>query len=601
MDDEDEQQNEVLIGGSDGYDSVVDEEPLTARERVRTCTAKLLQITNQLQIANQLQREAAEGKLGCEADRGVGQRFSSRDAFRDAVSKYAILQGRNLTYDISNTKVNQRLGVKCVEGCAFYLYGAWESRRATFVVKNMQLEHTCHKNMKRNRQLKSKWVAKQILKVSKNRPHWPAKEIVETIKRAFKVVVQRGFAYKVKYASHKMLHGSMHDHYAKVGGYIAALKASSPGSCVELVTVTKLNKQPAPPPVFQRLFTCFEGLKKGWVDGCRKVICVDGCFLKTFLGGKLLSAVGRDGNEQMYPIAWAVAEGKNNLSWEWFFEQLKNNLGLGDGEGVCIISDEHMAILNGVTNVLPKAEHRHYARHIYALWHKTYKGDELKLMFWKIAKSYNMADYKENLETLEKLDPDATNAFTAYNPRLFCRAFLDTTVKSDVITSNMAVTFNGYIINTRTKHLIYMLEEIRASLIQRLVLKRMEMHKCSSFLCPNIQKRLEKEKNKAAYCDVMPSSETLFNVSYQLDSLVGLADPGKNRIKDPYENPSKPGHLTRTGMEITCNNCQLKGHNKRRCGNPTSFASEPLTKKQATAAQPQPQHPPTEAEAQSHQ
>ncbi|XP_021726150.1 uncharacterized protein LOC110693302 [Chenopodium quinoa] len=303
MDDEDEQPNEMLSGENDGYDSEVDEEALTARERVRSCTAKLLQ------IANQLQREAAEG--------------------------------RDLTYDIRNTKVNQSLGVKCVEGCAFYLYGAWESRRATFVVKTVQLEHTCHRNMKRNRQLKSKWVAKQFLEVFKNRPHWPAKEIVKTIRRAFKVVVKRGFAYKVKYAAHRMLHGSMHEHYAKVGGYITTLKAGSPGSCVEL----------------------------GWVDGCRKVICVDGCFLKTFLGGQLLSAVGRDGNKQMYPIAWAVAEGENNLSWEWFFEQLKNNLGLGDGEGVCIISDEYMSILNGVTNVLPKAEHRHCARHIYALWH----------------------------------------------------------------------------------------------------------------------------------------------------------------------------------------------------------------------------------------
>ncbi|XP_021773983.1 uncharacterized protein LOC110737942 [Chenopodium quinoa] len=495
MDDEDEQENEVL---NDGYDSEIDEEALIARERVRTCTAKLLQ------IANQLQREVAKEGYASEYDESeddlitppnsgdeeetreerrkragnlvsadtdfsvfswkVGQRFSSREAFRDAVSKYAILQGRNLTYDISNTKVNQR-------------------------------------NMERNRKLKSKWVAKQFLEVFKNRPHWPAKEIVETIRRAFKVVVQRGFAYKVKYAAHRMLHGSMHEHYAKLGGYIAALKASSPGSCVELVTVTKLNKQPAPPPVFQRLFTCFEGLKKGWVDGCRKVICVDGCFLKTFLGGQLLSAVGRDGNEQMYPIAWAVEEGENNSSWEWFFEQLKNNLGLGDGEGVFIISDVHMAILNGVKTILPKAEHRHCARHIYALWHKTYKGDELKLMFWKIAKSYNMADYTENLEALEQLDPDAANAFRAYNPKLLCRAFLDTSVKSDAITSNMAETFNGYIINARTKHLIYMLEEIR--------------------------KRLEIKKNKAVYYDVMPSSEILFNVSYQLDFLVVNLDAKK--------------------------------------------------------------------------
>ena len=47
-------------------------------------------------------------------------------------------------------------------------------------------------------------------------------------------------------------------------------------------------------------FVCFDGVRDGWVAGCRKVLCVDGCFLKTFLGGMLLSAVGREANDQMY-------------------------------------------------------------------------------------------------------------------------------------------------------------------------------------------------------------------------------------------------------------------------------------------------------------
>uniref|UniRef100_A0A803N506 PB1-like domain-containing protein n=1 Tax=Chenopodium quinoa TaxID=63459 RepID=A0A803N506_CHEQI len=63
LDDDEEQNGELLTGIIDGYDSEVDEEDLTARERVRTCTAKLQQ------IANQLQKEVAEGKLGCEANR----------------------------------------------------------------------------------------------------------------------------------------------------------------------------------------------------------------------------------------------------------------------------------------------------------------------------------------------------------------------------------------------------------------------------------------------------------------------------------------------------------------------------------------------------
>ncbi|XP_021723216.1 uncharacterized protein LOC110690668 [Chenopodium quinoa] len=143
----------------------------------------------------------------------------------------------------------------------------------------------------------------------------------------------------------------------------------------------------------------------------------------------------------------------------------------------------------------------------------------MKLQFWKIAKSYNEADYNEALEQLKKMDPEAALAFQRYNPNCFCRAFLNTSFKTDVITNNMAETFNAYIINAWTKHLIYMLEDIRVALMQRLVNKKKEMQKHTSILCPRVRARLEKEKEKAAYCDVLPSSDRLFNVRYCLDQV----------------------------------------------------------------------------------
>lgn len=50
-------------------------------------------------------------------------------------------------------------------------------------------------------------------------------------------------------------------------------------------------------------------------------------------------AVGRDGNNQMYPVAWAIVDRENSESWGWFLEQLKVDLGLDDGLSWAIISD----------------------------------------------------------------------------------------------------------------------------------------------------------------------------------------------------------------------------------------------------------------------
>ncbi|KAL2932963.1 Serum amyloid A protein [Bienertia sinuspersici] len=266
----------------------------------------------------------------------VGIRFPNREEFKECVTRYAVAQGRNLTWVVSDKGRQQRLGVKCNPGCPFRLYCSWDSRRAAFVVKSVEDQHTCVRNMESNRQLKSTWLAKQFLELFKSRPHWPAKEIVETIRVAYRVLVKVGFAYKVKYYAHRLLHGSMKEHYSKLGRYLEALKESSPNSYFKLEVDNSTH-----PATFDKVFFCFDGVKQGWLKGCRKVLCVDGCFFKTFLGGMLLSAIGRDANEQMYPLAWAVVEGETNASWQWFLSHLKKAVGEEDGHGWTIISDEN--------------------------------------------------------------------------------------------------------------------------------------------------------------------------------------------------------------------------------------------------------------------
>lgn len=63
-------------------------------------------------------------------------------------------------------------------------------------------------------------------------------------------------------------------------------------------------------------------------------------FLEDSVGGQLLSAVGRDGNNQMFPVAYAVVETENSDSWRWFIGLLRDDLDLGDGTRFTIISDQ---------------------------------------------------------------------------------------------------------------------------------------------------------------------------------------------------------------------------------------------------------------------
>jgi hypothetical protein len=57
------------------------------------------------------------------------------------------------------------------------------------------------------------------------------------------------------------------------------------------------------------------------------MICVNVCFIKTKWGGQLHVAIGRDGNDDIYPIAYRVCETENRDTWTWFLVQQLEDIG----------------------------------------------------------------------------------------------------------------------------------------------------------------------------------------------------------------------------------------------------------------------------------
>nr|GEW13510.1 hypothetical protein CTI12_AA105810 [Tanacetum cinerariifolium] len=124
--------------------------------------------------------------------------------------------------------------------------------------------------------------------------------------------------------------GGLTEHYSRVYDYMQAILDSNPGSTCRL-DVDPSNAS----PTFKRIYICFKGVKDGWLAGCRKVIGLDGCFLKHTCKGELPTAMGRDANSQMYPIAWVVVRVENSEN-----------------------RNSHKGLLDGVHDWLPQAEHK---------------------------------------------------------------------------------------------------------------------------------------------------------------------------------------------------------------------------------------------------
>jgi hypothetical protein len=56
---------------------------------------------------------------------------------------------------------------------------------------------------------------------------------------------------------------------------------------------------------------------------CRPVLCVDGTFFTGKYKGHILTAIGMDSNNQIFPLAFAFLKSENTESWSWFFRHIK--------------------------------------------------------------------------------------------------------------------------------------------------------------------------------------------------------------------------------------------------------------------------------------
>ncbi|KAL0299181.1 UNVERIFIED_CONTAM: hypothetical protein Sradi_6577900 [Sesamum radiatum] len=128
--------------------------------------------------------------------------------------------------------------------------------------------------------------------------------------------------------------------------------------------------------------------------GCRPIICLDGCHLKSSVGGILLSAVGIDAKNCIYPFAYAVVEKDKKKSWLWFLEMLVQDLNITHSYGWTIMSDKQKGLIDAVDQLLPGCEHRFCVMHLYKNFKNTHKGMALKDILWRAARATKMADFE---------------------------------------------------------------------------------------------------------------------------------------------------------------------------------------------------------------
>jgi len=249
----------------------------------------------------------------------VGTYFAEKEEFTDAIRTYGLHSGRKLKI-FRNDK--RRICVKCLGAkgkCKWYAYCAYKAAQNTWQLRKIINTHTCSREFNVCL-MTSKWLSGRLEKTLKENPNIKLTDLKNKIGRKWNIGVSRSTTFRAKSMAYANIDGSFREQYKRVYDYAHELLKSNPGSTVKVhVDENEGN------PIFKRLYVCLKASKDSFIS-CRPIIGVDGCFLKGKYGGELLTAVGRDGNDQMLPLAYAVVEVENKETWTWFLELLIEDL-----------------------------------------------------------------------------------------------------------------------------------------------------------------------------------------------------------------------------------------------------------------------------------
>ncbi|KAK8697358.1 hypothetical protein V6N13_113509 [Hibiscus sabdariffa] len=328
----------------------------------------------------------------------LGLRFDDNKQFKEAVRKYAFAKGVQLK--IVKNEPN-RTQFHCMKGCPWTLFASIDKKLRCYTVKTYNHVHKCYRSNK-NKLISTKYIQKQFKDIILANLKMKVKTLKEMCKRELGVYASFNMCQRARKQVINEFRESYVEEYANLWGYAVELLKSNHGS-------TTAKK------------------------------------------GELLVDVGRDANNQMFPIAWALVEVECASSWRWFLQKLFTDLEHPTGEGITLMSDQQKGPVNVMVEDYLDTEYRMCARHLYANWQKRWKGMNRKLCFWNCVRSTYIEEFDDNLQKLEKLGPTSTEDLLQIPVQHWAKAYFSARPTCDVVDNNMVEAFNAWILDARCK------------------------------------------------------------------------------------------------------------------------------------------------------
>ncbi|KAM7481862.1 hypothetical protein LguiB_006445 [Lonicera macranthoides] len=440
---------------------------------------------------------------------GVGQRFNGVNEFRESLRKYAVAHQFAFKYKKNDS---HRVTVKCKdESCPWRIHASRLSTTQLICIKKMHPTHTCDGAVvSSGSQATRGWVSGIIKEKMKLFPHYKPKDIINDIKEEYGIQLNYFQAWRGKEIAKEQLQGSYKEAYGQLPFFCQKIMETNPGSLATFSTKDDSS--------FHRLFVSFHASLYGFQQGCRPLFFLDSVSLKSKYQGTLLAATAADGDDSVFPVAFAVVDTETDDNWRWFLLQLK--LALSTCRGVTFVADREKGLKESIADIFEHEEvyHGYCLRYLSEQLIRDLKGQfshEVKRLLvedlYAAAYALKPEGYQRCTERIKSISVDAYNWVMQSDPVHWANAYFEG-ARYNHMTSNFGELFYSWASEAHELPITQMVDAVRCKIMELIYTRRTESNQWLTRLTPSMEEKLEKESVKVRLLQVLIPTGNTFEV-----------------------------------------------------------------------------------------
>ncbi|KAI0498808.1 hypothetical protein KFK09_019703 [Dendrobium nobile] len=435
----------------------------------------------------------------------IGSRYEDSLSFKQAIRSKAILE--NFAIRMKASDKSRVIATCAYRGCPWRVRASLCSDGHSFEVRKLFSTHLCPGvNRAGNKQATATWIAHEIKEIVKRNPDITPKDIGNNLETTFGLSLPYMKIWRSRELAREQIFGSIDDNYKWVPTLRSELISRNPGSHI---TYLLENQNQA----FKRFFVSFKACIDGFLAGCRYLVGIDACHLKSKYLGVLLSANCLDGNNGLYTIAFAIAESESRNSWEWFLINLSEAFNL-DIEHLAFISDMEKGLGEAIKVVFPTAEHRVCMRHLWKNIKKLFRCDEshkLQNLVWSAANCYSLHVFNTKLEEIFQISPDVYSYLSSLTSK-WSKATFSKFIKNHHNTNNMSESFNSWVAEARNKPVVDLIDMIRGMMMEQRSQRKLNSYSWKGPLVPFVEDYIREITTRKDNFIIQKSTSTIAEV-----------------------------------------------------------------------------------------